>query len=142
MHDTCIASFGPSSTRATFVLMPNSYQICNTLNFYFHRLLFSAYRTNKFCDEHLRIDNEPVERLKTSPKMVRIKKKGDPVAEARIQNEQSFTHLKIIKSTDVEELPTDNKSMPPMAAGENPKKQNKSSRIYSQVIVIYSVTII
>lgn len=111
-----------------FGLFFSVHRLCKTFNFYFYRS-FAAFRTNKFCNERLRIDNEPTEQLKTSPKMVRTKK-GDPVAEARIQNELSFTHLKIIKSTD-EDLQPD--SVSPMTTGETPKKQ-KSPRVYSQVM--------
>lgn len=99
-------------------------------NYNFYRL-FVAFRTNKYCDEHLRIDNEPTEQMRTTPKMVRTKK-GDPIAEARIQNEQSFTHLKIIKSSDRDEQPEEGKSLSPTNPDERPKKQ-KNSRIYSQV---------
>lgn len=99
----------------------------------------TGYRTNKYCDERLRIDNEPNDRpLAASPKMVRTKK-GDPVAEARIQNEQqSFTHLKIIKSSDGDEMPPDGdnkKGLTPATSGEEVKQRRKSSRVYSQVYI-------
>lgn len=62
-------------------------------------------------------------------------KKGDPVAEARIQSEQSFTHLKIIKSSEGKDL-LDEPGATLAAAGEEPKRR-KNARIYSQVAYIH-----
>lgn len=53
------------------------------------------FRLNKFCDERLRIDNEPEPTLLPS---VQPESRGEPVAEARVQTDQSFHHLKILKS--------------------------------------------
>lgn len=87
----------------------------------------SDFRLNKFCGEHLLIGNEKqsVDDLSKTNE-----RKGEPVAEARIQTDQSFHHLKILKSGDSNnpQGPIDS-SVP----NEKDKKRRKNHRVYSQV---------
>lgn len=93
---------------------------------------------NKYCGQHLIIANEiqptepdslPSPPRSHSPTYDADKEppKGEPVAEALIQNEQSFHHLKILKSSieQPEQIPYE-----PIRPT---KQKNKNRRVYSQV---------
>ncbi|KAG4073530.1 hypothetical protein HA402_000754 [Bradysia odoriphaga] len=84
------------------------------------------FRLNKFCGEHLLIgpEKQPVDDF-TKPN----ERKGEPVAEARIQTDQSFHHLKILKSGENNDALG---SVGSSAANENDKKRRKNQRVYSQ----------
>lgn len=62
-------------------------------------------------------------------------RKGDPVAEARIQTDQSFHHLKILKSggDDTAERPTD------ASPADVRRGRGKQSRVYSQDFRFFKV---
>lgn len=86
------------------------------------------FRLNKFCGEHLLIGFEK-STVDDVPR--NHERKGEPVAEARIQADQSFHHLKIIKSGESNDPPGSNTDT--AAANDNEKKRRKNQRIYSQV---------
>lgn len=83
-----------------------------------------------FCGEHLLIGTEKHsvdEFTKTSHSNER---KGEPVAEARIQNDQNFHHLKILKSGESNDSLG---SIDSPSNNEKEKKRRKNHRVYSQV---------
>lgn len=85
---------------------------------------FSDFRLNKYCGEHLLIGNEK----QSEDDFTKTKeRKGEPVAEARIQTDQSFHHLKILKSGD------SNDSQRQIVPNEKEHKRRKNHRVYSQV---------
>lgn len=99
---------------------------------------------NKYCGQHLIIANEiqPTEpdSLPSPPRSHsptwdadNEPHKGEPVAEALIQNEQSFHHLKILKSSieQPEQIPYE-----PIRPT---KQKNKNRRVYSQVSGFYRI---
>ncbi|KAJ6633172.1 CUB and sushi domain-containing protein 1 [Pseudolycoriella hygida] len=83
------------------------------------------FRLNKFCGEHLLIGNEKSFNDEFEQPSTR---KGEPVAEARMQSDQRLHHLKILKSGE-------NQSPDPIdshATNERDKKRRKNHRVYSQ----------
>lgn len=111
----------------------------------------TGFRLNKYCGEHLIIANESPISDPTPPthqlRSVRDKKKSltsntleladddaevfdHPIAEALIQNEQTFHHLKILKSS-----PQDEAYERQLAAAAEAKmdRQNPRKKVYSQV---------
>lgn len=111
----------------------------------------TGLRLNKYCGEHLIIANESPVSDPTPPthqlRSVRDKEKSltsntleladddsevfdHPIAEALIQNEQTFHHLKILKSS-----PQDEAYERQLAAAAEAKmdRQNPRKKVYSQV---------
>lgn len=85
----------------------------------------SEFRLNKYCGEHLTIGNEIVHWPDILPEtFTRTKKKGDPIAEARV-SDQNFHHLKILKSSNPDERSINE------SGGVNRKA--KAQRVFSQV---------
>lgn len=128
-------------------LLINCYDIILT------RVCFSAgYRLNKFCGEHLVVVNESPEPDPIPPPHQRslsndIEKKyssltreanlvdrDGPIAEALIQNEQMFHHLKILKPSPSE---MENERRKSVAASEQVEKPAPRKGIYSQVCVAF-----
>lgn len=114
------------------------------LSYFILRAVFPAYRLNKYCGQHLIIANELQEsdpspafpthrtrstlhRFETDGDDAAAEEKGEPVAEALIQNDQQFHHLKILKSSD--EHAEHVEPIKPI------KQKNfaKNRRVYSQV---------
>lgn len=92
--------------------------------------IISDFRLNKFCGEHLLIGIEKQSVDEFTKPSHQKRRKGEPVAEARIASDQSFHHLKILKSGETNDShgPTDTSSN-----NERDKKRRKNHRIYSQV---------
>lgn len=112
-----------------------------------------GYRLNKFCGEHLVVVNEvaelepeetddmPQQRslpyendVERVPIGLREENPGEPIAEALIQNEQMFHHLKILKPSPSE---IENERKTALAA----EKVNKPPRkgVYSQVCIQFGI---
>lgn len=120
--------------------------------------LFSSvgYRLNKFCGEHLKVENESPEpeselpsfhqrsishkndiRRATNDDMVRNNNNGGPIAEALIQNEQMFHSLKILKPSPSEMEKEHHKSAQTDEKDTTDTASKRKGRIYSQVCILY-----
>lgn len=114
---------------------------------------------NKFCGEHLKIENESPEpepelplfhqRSISSHKndvrrdtndMEQRNNNGGPIAEALIQNEQMFHSLKILKASP-SEINKERQKFPIPRERDNDTASKRKGRIYSQVriFVCYKV---
>lgn len=120
-----------------------------------------GYRLNKFCGEHLKVENESPE---PEPELPTFRQRSNshkndvrratndmernnsnnnnnndngPIAEALIQNEQSFHSLKILKPSPSEIEKERRKSMQTQAAEKDTDTASqRKGRIYSQVGLI------
>lgn len=114
-----------------------------------------GYRLNKFCGEHLKVENESPEPEPELPSfhqrsishknnvrraaddMERNNNNNDdngPIAEALIQNEQMFHSLKILKPSPSEIEKERRKSIQTLAAEKDTDTASqRKGRIYSQV---------
>ncbi|XP_037910175.1 uncharacterized protein LOC119650983 isoform X2 [Hermetia illucens] len=89
-----------------------------------------GYHTNRYCNEHLTIgyDNSPKRRQVEQPK------KGEPVAEALVQQRDQVLHsVKILKANDdVESIPVEEVSQERRKSNKLEKYRKKDKGIYSQ----------
>lgn len=92
--------------------------------------IISEFRLNKFCGEHLLIGIERDKIDEFSIPSQRKGRRGEPVAEARIQSDQSFHHLKILKSGEANDSHGPTNTSP---NHEKDKKRRKNQQVYSQV---------
>lgn len=115
---------------------------------------------NKYCGQHLIIANEIQEESEPAFPTHRTRStlhryddadnsgsdedasdgKGEPVAEALIQNDQQFHHLKILKSAGDEQTPIEPPIKPTKSKNTNANSKNR--RVYSQVRSIIVIIII
>lgn len=114
-----------------------------------------GFRLNKYCGEHLVIANESPALDPTPPthqlRSINNKRKSltsntleladddaevfdEPIAEALIQNEQTFHHLKILKSSPAEDA---YERQMAGAAEAKLNRQSQRKKVYSQVRILH-----
>lgn len=102
-------------------------------------LFLLGYRLNKYCGQHLRIENESpdpepefplYQRSVPSNNDIQRSERNGPIAEALIQNEQMFHSLKILKPSPSE---TENERRKSALIEDKHDKAATRKGIYSQV---------
>lgn len=117
---------------------PRQFGFIKLFLIFFAIVSFTAYRVNKYCGQHLIVANEvqdvdsdplPLPRARSTPDD--DEERAEPVAEALIQNDQNFHHLKILTSSAERPVHVPYEPIKPT------KQKNKNRRIYSQVSDFY-----
>lgn len=124
-------SFIDNKLKPTWIKIEQYYIYYKKYNALFYASL--GYHTNRYCNEHLTIgyDNSPKRRQVEQPK------KGEPVAEALVQQRDQVLHsVKILKANDdVESIPVEEVSQERRKSNKLEKHRKKDKGIYSQVII-------